>query len=77
MESNKVQHGFIDDGLKWYEDKDPQGLTALIWEQSWEQFPYMVNVSKTESGALLCKYHFKTFEEARLCCLKITNHMAA
>ena len=77
MQANQVQHGFIDDDLKWYEDKDPKGVTALIWEQSWEEFPYRVNLSETESGALLCKEHFRTFEAARDYCLKMTNNMVA
>ena len=77
MEANQFQHGFVDDDLQWYEDKDPEGFTALIWRTTSIFQAWKVNVSWTSSGRLLRVKHFETFEAARDYCLRATNNIAA
>ena len=76
MKANQVQHGFVDDDLQWYEDKDSEGFTALIWPTRSIFQPWKVNVSWTCTGNLLRAKHFETFEAARDYCLRVTNNMA-
>ena len=77
MQANQVQHGFIDDDLKWYEDKDPQGFTALIWATTSSFQPWKVNLTWTSTGKALRVKHFTTFEAAHNYCLRVTNNMVA
>lgn len=72
-----VNHGFVDDDLQWYEDKNPKGFTALIWPAKSFLKPWKVNVSWTSTGFPLRVKHFETFEAARSYCLRVTNNMAA
>ena len=61
-----------------YRDKDPDGLTAIIWESSEEDdFQWKVNVSETETGQYMYSKTFKTYEAARDFCLLVTNNRAA
>jgi len=77
MEANQVQHGFADDGLHWYEDKDPEGFTALIWRTKSIFQPWKVNLSWTATGRPLRAKHFGTLEAARDYCLRATNNVVA
>jgi len=57
-----------------YRDKDPDGLTAIIWESSEEDdFQWKVNVSETETGQYMYSKTFKTYEAALVYCLRVTN----
>ena len=75
--TNRINgYGFADHDLNWYEDKSPEGFTAVIWPASSAHHPWRVNVSWTSTGRpeLLRTKHFKTIEAARTYCLKVTNH---
>jgi hypothetical protein len=62
----------------WYRDKDPHGLTAIIWEYPEENdLQWKVNVLDMEIGQYIYRKRFKTYEAARDFCLLVTNNRAA
>ena len=62
----------------WYRDKNPDGLTAVIWEYPEENdLQWKVNVLDMEIGQYIYRKRFKTYEAARDFCLLVTNNGAA
>jgi hypothetical protein len=72
-----IEKRFIND-RGWYRDKDPDGLTAVIWEYTEENdLQWKVNVLDMEIGQYIYRKRFKTYEAARDFCLLVTNNGAA
>jgi len=68
-----IDKRFVNDRGR-YRDKDPDGLTAIIWESSEEDdFQWKVNVSETKTGQYVYRKPFKTYEAALVYCLRVTN----
>ena len=68
-----IQTRFVNDRGR-YRDKDTDGLTDIIWEFSEEDdYQWKVNVSETKTGQYVYRKPFKTYEDALVYCLHVTN----